>query len=137
MRIGKRPASHETYRPRSAQHASIQSSSNQHDKDIFFRYTSGRWLWEEPARLQERYRKFNVPALQHIAARHAGANQCISMTKIAEGGFNKIFRLVMDNGAALIARIPHNNVGPLSKSVASEVATMDFVRCQWRNTEHY
>ncbi|KAF2725664.1 hypothetical protein K431DRAFT_336151 [Polychaeton citri CBS 116435] len=81
----------------------------------FFRYTSGRWLWDEHARLEERYRRFNVTALQQIAASSVGAEHCISMNKLAEGGFNKIFRLVMIM-----------NTGPLFHTVASEVATMDF-----------
>lgn len=50
------------------------------------------------------------------------------MTKLAEGGFNKVFRLVMDNGSVAIARIPNPNAGPAFKTTASEVATMDFVR---------
>ncbi|KAI7087692.1 hypothetical protein KC356_g3914 [Hortaea werneckii] len=50
------------------------------------------------------------------------------MVKHAEGGFNKVFRLSMDNGAVLIARIPTPIVGPISRVLASEVATIDFVR---------
>lgn len=49
------------------------------------------------------------------------------MTKIAEGGFNKIFRIVMDNNSTVIARIPYPNVGRSCKTTASEVATMEFV----------
>lgn len=49
------------------------------------------------------------------------------MTKLAEGGFNKVFRLVMDNDSIVIARIPNPNAGPPFKTTASEVATMDFV----------
>ncbi|OBT42111.1 hypothetical protein VE00_06510 [Pseudogymnoascus sp. WSF 3629] len=50
------------------------------------------------------------------------------MIKLAEGGYNKVFRLVMDNGSVAIARIPCPNAGPAFKSTASEVATMDFAR---------
>jgi len=39
-----------------------------------------------------------------------------------------VFRLVMDNGSVVIARIPNPNSGPAYKTTASEVATMDFVR---------
>ena len=49
------------------------------------------------------------------------------MTKVAEGGFNEVYRLVMSNGAVVIARLRHSNVDAASHSVASEVATMDFV----------
>nr|POE94352.1 hypothetical protein CFP56_16592 [Quercus suber] len=93
----------------------------------FYSYTSGRWLWAEEERLQERYKRFNVPGLKLLAAKASGAQSCVSIVKLAEGGFNKVFRLVMDNGSVVIARIPNPNVGLTLKVVASEVATMDFV----------
>ncbi|KAF2768456.1 hypothetical protein EJ03DRAFT_364001, partial [Teratosphaeria nubilosa] len=46
------------------------------------------------------------------------------MHKIAEGGFNKVFRLRMDNDCTLIARIPNRTSPAISSSLASEVATM-------------
>jgi hypothetical protein len=49
------------------------------------------------------------------------------MSKLAEGGLHKVFRLVVDNGTIVIARIPNPNAGPPFKTTASEVATMDFV----------
>lgn len=66
--------------------------------------------------------------LQRTAAESVGAQSCASITKLAEGGYNKVFRLVMDNGSVVIARIPNPNAGPAYKMTASEVATMDFVR---------
>ncbi|SMQ51974.1 unnamed protein product [Zymoseptoria tritici ST99CH_1A5] len=98
------------------------------DFDDFYRHTSGRWLWAEDTRLQERYKRFNVPGLKQLAASASGARSCVDIIKLAEGGFNKVFRLSMDNGAVVIARIPNPNVGPACKVIASEVATMDFVR---------
>jgi hypothetical protein len=98
------------------------------DYEEFYRFTSGRWLWDEETRLQERYKRFNVPGLERLAAKASGAQSCVSITKLAEGGFNKVFRLLMDNGSVVIARIPNPNVGPaVSKVISSEVATMDFV----------
>lgn len=94
----------------------------------FYRYTSGRWLWDKEARLQERYKRFNVPGLKRLAAEACGAQLCTSIVKLAEGGFNKVFRLSMDNASVVIARIPNPNISPASKVIASEVATMDFVR---------
>ncbi|KAG9228229.1 kinase-like domain-containing protein [Amylocarpus encephaloides] len=94
----------------------------------FFHYTSGRWLWDEEAQLRERFLVFNVQELQRIAAESVGAQSCISITKLAEGGYNKVFRLVMDNDSVAIARIPNPNAGPARKTTASEVATMDFAR---------
>jgi hypothetical protein len=49
------------------------------------------------------------------------------MDKIAEGGSNKIFRLTMDNGMSVIARIPMPSAGSAFHTIASEVATMDSV----------
>jgi len=105
--------------------ASAKSKTLQNEH--FFRYTSGRWLWEEENQLQERYRKFNVEELKRIGAESIGAKSCVSITKLDEGGYNKVFKLVMDNGSVAIARIPCPNAGPPFKTTASEVATMDFV----------
>ncbi|EGC45615.1 conserved hypothetical protein [Histoplasma capsulatum var. duboisii H88] len=46
---------------------------------------------------------------------------------IAEGSFNKTFRLRMDNESVAIAKIPHPIAGPKYYTTASEVATMDFI----------
>lgn len=97
------------------------------DYEDFYRYTSGRWLWDEDSQLRERYKRFSVPELKNIAAKSVGAQTCLSISKLAEGGFNKVFRLVMDDGTIVIARIPNPNAGPPFKTTASEVATMDFV----------
>lgn len=47
---------------------------------------------------------------------------------MAEGPYNKVFLLMMENGEEILARIPHFNAGNLRYVVASEVATLDFVR---------
>ncbi|KXS93792.1 hypothetical protein AC579_10484 [Pseudocercospora musae] len=96
------------------------------DREDFFRFTSGRWLWNEEERLRERYRPFNVDALKDIAVSVSGSQACVKMCKLAEGGFNKVFRLTMDNDSTLIARIPNQTSETVSYSLASEVATMDF-----------
>lgn len=70
---------------------------------------------------------FNVEELKRIAAASIGAKSCVSMTKLAEGGYNKVFKLVMDDGSVAIARIPCANAGPAFQTTASEVATMEFV----------
>lgn len=75
--------------------------------------------------------KFNVEELKRIAAESIGAKSCVSMIKLAEGGYNKVFKLVMDNGSVAIARIPYPNAGPTFKTIASEVATMEFVSYPW------
>ncbi|RMZ81401.1 hypothetical protein DV738_g2281, partial [Chaetothyriales sp. CBS 135597] len=55
-----------------------------------------------------------------------GARRCTSLEKIGEGNFNKAYRLVMDDGRSVIAKIPHPNAGPPTLTTASEVATMEF-----------
>jgi hypothetical protein len=102
-----------------------QSTSPYED---LFRYTSGRWLWGEESNLRERYVSFNIHELKCIATQSFAAKSCVSITKLAEVGCSKVFRLVMDNGYTAIARIPHPNAGPAFKTTASELATMDFVR---------
>ncbi|RMZ82324.1 hypothetical protein DV738_g1742, partial [Chaetothyriales sp. CBS 135597] len=104
------------------------SSSCNLDNEGFYRYSGGRWLWDEEKQLQARYRRFNVPELKHMAVKSVGAQACVSMMKLAEGGFNKVFRLVMDDDSVVIARIPNPNAGPAFRTTASEVATMDFAR---------
>ena len=93
----------------------------------FYRYTSGRFLFNEAEQLAERYRRFNVPALKNIAAEALSARTCTSMVKLNEGSFNKVYLLKFDNGAEAIARIPHPNAGPALYTTASEVATMDYL----------
>ncbi|KZF25507.1 kinase-like protein [Xylona heveae TC161] len=93
-----------------------------------FRYTSGRWLWNERAQLESRYRPFDVLCLQQAACRAVGATECISLEKIGEGNYNKAYRLVMEDGQKVIAKIPHPNAGPPMLTTASEVATMEFAR---------
>lgn len=104
-----------------------QMSSQAFDLEHFYRYTSGRWVWDEESQLRQRYTTFNVPELKQLAAKSVGAGACVEISKLAEGSFNKVFRLVMDNGKTAIALIPNPNAGPAFYTTASEVATMDFV----------
>jgi hypothetical protein len=127
-RVRPAAASQSTQVPLYHRWARRMSSSCVMKHENFFRYSGGRWLWNEEKQLQDRYKRFNVTELQNIAAQRVGAQACASMVKLAEGGFNKVFRLVMDNGTVVIARIPNPNAGPAFKTTASEVATMDFVR---------
>lgn len=105
---------------------SMNSASQYSD---FFRYTSGRWVWGEEQQLRDCYRKFNVPELQRAAAKSVGARACVNIAKltVGEGSFNKVFRLVMDNGKVVIVWIPNPNSGPAYLTTASEVATMDWL----------
>jgi hypothetical protein len=51
-----------------------------------------------------------------------------SIRKLAEGGFNRIFEIAMRDGTSVLARMPYPSTLPRRLAVASEVATMDFVR---------
>ena len=98
------------------------------DEESFYRYTSGRWLWDEQAQLSSRYVPFNVAELAQIAARSIGASSCVEIKKIPEGNFNKTFLLTMNDGNEVVAKVPNPNAGRPHFTTASEVATMDFVR---------
>jgi len=98
------------------------------DKNPLFCYTSGRWLWNEREQLEARFRRFDVPSLQQAACQAVGAKRCVSIEKIGEGNYNKAFRLEMEDGRKVIAKVPHPSAGPPSLTTASEVATMEFAR---------
>ncbi len=52
----------------------------------------------------------------------------LSLTKLAEGGSYRIFEATFRNGSQAIARLPYPCTIPQRFGVASEVATMDFLR---------
>jgi hypothetical protein len=112
----------------SRSYSSITASNTQAGDPYshFFRYTSGRWLWDEEQQLRDRFTPFNVLELQQVAARSVNAN-CINMVKLEEGASNKVFRLAMDDGSTVIAKIPYPITRPKHYCTASEVATMDFI----------
>lgn len=97
------------------------------DCEHFFRYTRARWLWDEEEQLRNRYKAFDVAALQAEVARVIGTYSYMSIIKYVEGGYNKVFRLLMDNGKKVLVRILNLNDGPLFYTTASEVTTMEFI----------
>ena len=48
--------------------------------------------------------------------------------KLAEGGFNRIFLITMHDGFEMVTRIPYPITVPKFYAIASEVATMRFLR---------
>ncbi|OJJ41995.1 hypothetical protein ASPZODRAFT_137588 [Penicilliopsis zonata CBS 506.65] len=52
----------------------------------------------------------------------------VKLLKCVEGQFNKAFLLTMSNGLEVVARLPNPNAGPAFYTVASEVATRQFLR---------
>ncbi|KNG84168.1 hypothetical protein ANOM_008594 [Aspergillus nomiae NRRL 13137] len=97
-------------------------------RENLFSYTSGRYIFNEKLRLSERYVEFNVKALEKVAASSVGRTAVIHMRKLAEGGFNKVFLLTMDDGLEVIAKIPYPLTVPKQLTTESEVATLDFLR---------
>ncbi|KAH3973014.1 hypothetical protein HBH52_147360 [Parastagonospora nodorum] len=95
-----------------------------------FEYTLGRWIYNEKLRLEERQLYFSVEGLKKAATRalNQPESNVQSLRKLAEGGFNRIFELSMKDGTSILARLPYPSTLPRRLAVASEVATMDFVR---------
>ncbi|QVM06336.1 hypothetical protein D8B26_001048 [Coccidioides posadasii str. Silveira] len=100
------------------------------NKDDLFEYTSGRWIYNERRRLAERHLVFNVDELKKAAATAVGrpVSEIRSIRKLAEGGFNRVFDISMKDGLSLLARLPYPSTMPQRLAVASEVATLAFVR---------
>jgi hypothetical protein len=115
---------------------SRQYTMTSHDADIlrdcdvqqFYKYTSGRWLWNEKYQLARRYVEFDLPGLLQVSAQAIGARSCVKVEKLPEGNFSKVFLIAMDDGRELIAKIPNPNAGRPHFTTASEAATMDYVR---------
>ncbi|KAG5641641.1 hypothetical protein DXG03_004555 [Asterophora parasitica] len=95
-----------------------------------FNYTAGRFLANDAHRLLERRRVFNIPGLFNIIAEamNCEAGQITDFRKLGEGGLNRIFLVTLDTKFQLVARIPYPLLIPKAYAIASEVATMDFLR---------
>ncbi|GIK00090.1 phosphotransferase enzyme [Aspergillus viridinutans] len=108
--------------------AAYQSVKN--SKDELFRYTSGRWIHNEHLRLAERYLQFDIPALVNVVAAASGhvTSDIVSFYKLAEGGFNRLFQATFTDGKHVVARLPYPSTAPEHYTVASEAATLDYLR---------
>ncbi|EGP88766.1 uncharacterized protein MYCGRDRAFT_38168 [Zymoseptoria tritici IPO323] len=117
-------------RPSQSQHQFRRLANTARLADDAFRYTSGRWLYNERKRLEERCLHFDMAALRLAAARSLNRSEedIISIIKLAEGGFNRVFTLTMRDGLQVIARLPYPSNQPRCLATASEVATMNLVR---------
>lgn len=96
----------------------------------FVLFRSHRFSYNDNLRHRERRRVFNVSELKRLAALAVQQNEVdvIGFEKLAEGGFNRSFLITMRDGYRLVARIPYPATEPKSLLVASEVATLDFLR---------
>ncbi|KZT22671.1 hypothetical protein NEOLEDRAFT_1097383 [Neolentinus lepideus HHB14362 ss-1] len=106
-------------------------SSSRPDPETLFTSSSSRWLCNDELQRKGRYAPFNPDALEHIACESVGAQHCTSWARIGEGAFNRLFLLCFDNGAEAVVRIPLPVIGNIERAIASEVATMCYVRERW------
>jgi hypothetical protein len=81
-------------------------------------------------RQAERRRVFKVDELRRLAAEsvNRSPDDIVRLEKLAEGGFNRTFLITMRCGFRMVARIPYPVTIPKYFAVASEVATMTFLR---------
>lgn len=86
--------------------------------------------YNERLRLSERKNYININELCRVVAQSVGlfSTDIILFTKIAEGGSYRIFEATFRNGLKVIARLPYPSTIPRKYGVASEVATMEFLR---------
>ena len=78
----------------------------------------------------ERKLVFNVDGLRQLAAESVkrSPDDIDRLEKLAEGGFNRTFLITMRDGFRMVARIPYPVTTPKYFAVASEVATLAFLR---------
>ncbi|KAI0631483.1 kinase-like domain-containing protein [Trametes polyzona] len=98
--------------------------------DNLFNYTSGRWVYNDALRHKERKLVFNVDGLRRLAAESIDQNPAdvVSLSKLAEGAFNRTFAVSFRNGKRVIARVPYPVTAPKYFAIASEVATIEYLR---------
>lgn len=96
--------------------------------DSLFSYSSGRFLYNEEARLRERQVQFDVAALENVVAKRVGHGKVKSIVKFSEGGFNRVFLATMEDDFKAIIKIPYWISVPKTYTTASEVATLTFLR---------
>ncbi|KAJ7665061.1 protein kinase subdomain-containing protein PKL/CAK/Fmp29 [Mycena polygramma] len=106
------------------------SVTAQSGNDSLFEYTTGRWILNDALRLAGRRLVFNVDGLRRLAAQSVDRipEDVVDLAKLAEGGYNRTFIITMRDGFQMLARIPYPVTVPKYYAVASEVATMAFLR---------
>ncbi|KAL2835767.1 kinase-like domain-containing protein [Aspergillus pseudodeflectus] len=107
-------------------HCRTMGSSTNRD---LYTYTSGRFIFNESRRLYERYVEFDPCALLRETEKLVGNchGHATRIAKLAEGGFNRVFLITMDDGFEVIAKIPYRLAGPRHYATASEAATLHFL----------
>ncbi|KAH6905619.1 hypothetical protein BKA70DRAFT_1291717 [Coprinopsis sp. MPI-PUGE-AT-0042] len=95
-----------------------------------FNYTSGRWVYNEALRLQERGTVFDIDEFMQLAATSVDrrSRDITNFSKLAEGRLNRVFLITFKDNFQMIARVPYPLTVPKYYAVASEVATMEYLR---------
>ena len=55
------------------------------------------------------------------------SDDVVSLSKLAEGGFNRTFIVTLRDGQQMVARIPYPVTVPKYYAVASEVVTIEYL----------
>lgn len=101
-------------------------SNNVRPEADLYAYIGGKWLHENEKQVNARHIAFNFDALCQKAIHLCpGAREVIAIEK-TDGGFNRVFLLMMDNAARIIARLPTSVAGPPRLTTNSEVATITY-----------
>ncbi|KAH6683961.1 phosphotransferase enzyme family protein [Halenospora varia] len=100
----------------SSRHLTSDSSTDWNQNDGFFKFTRGRFLRDEEYEMSQRRVKPSRPILLQKSK------------KYPDGLYSKAFLLTMDSGVEVVAKVPNPNAGLAHFTIASEVASMDFVR---------
>lgn len=112
----------------------IRSEANASDINLalyLYTYTSGRWLNHDKLERDSRYIQFDFAALCTKAVELCpGAGKVIRYEK-KEGGFNRSFVIIMNNGTRIVARLPTCIAGPRQLTTNSEVATMTYTKFEF------
>lgn len=94
--------------------------------------------YNENIRLAERHGEFNVDALKRVAAQSLQRRDTDvkSLSKLAEGGFNRVLQITMVDDTQILARLPYPSTEPRQLAVASEVATLALLRAHGLPVPH-
>lgn len=86
--------------------------------------------FNEELRRAERRIELDVDALARAVCHSVGRrlNGVVSITKFAEGGFNRVLQFTFDDGYTVLARLPCSTTVPKRYAVMSEAATLAFLR---------
>lgn len=104
--------------------------SPRYDSTVGVRAAYKTTRYNEQRRLRERERTFDITALQRLAtvAVSRSFEDILSISKLGEGASNRAFVIDFRDGFKLVARIICPVTQPSGLVVASEAATLSFLR---------